>query len=71
MLTHTKHIFGVGGQMKGDFQHSVQLEREKLNQMIDEALSRRVPIAKNEDIQKQSRFLEQLIEQANQAKKTE
>jgi|GEM_PF-2582257 len=57
--------------MKGDFQHSVQIEREKLNHMVDEALTRRVPISKNEDIQNQSRFLEQLIEQAKQAEKAE
>lgn len=57
--------------MEGDFRHSIQFEREKLNHMVDETLSRRVPISKNEDIQKQSRFLEQLIEQANQAKKKE
>lgn len=57
--------------MKGDFQHSVQIEREKLNHMVDEALTRRIPISKNGDIQKQSRFLEQLIEQAKQAEKAE
>ncbi len=57
--------------MEGDFRHSIQFEREKLNHMVDETLSRRIPISKNKDIQKQSRFLEQLIEQANQAKKKE
>ena len=55
--------------MEGDFRHSIQLEREKLNHMIDETINRRIPISKNEDIQKQSRFLEQLIEQAIETKK--
>jgi len=57
--------------MKDDFRYTVQIEREKLNLMVDEALTRRIPISKNEDIQKQSRFLEQLIEQAKQAEKAE
>lgn len=55
--------------MEGDFRHSIQLEREKLNHMIDETINRRIPISKNEDIQKQSRFLEQLIEQTIETKK--
>lgn len=54
--------------MKGDLHNSVQVEREKLNQMIDDTMSRRIPLSKNEDLQKQSRFLEQLIEQAKQKK---
>jgi uncharacterized protein (DUF2344 family) len=62
---------GIGGEMKGDFQYTVQIEREKLNHMVDEALTRRIPISKSDDIQKQSRFLEQLIEQAKQAEKAE
>ncbi len=55
--------------MKGSFQHSVQLEREKLNHMVEEALTSRIPLSKNESIQNQSRFLEQLIEQTVQTKK--
>lgn len=55
--------------MEGDFRHSIQLEREKLDHMIDETINRRIPISKNEDIQNQSRFLEQLIEQAIETKK--
>lgn len=55
--------------MEGDFRHSIQLEREKLDHMIDETINRRIPISKNEDIQNQSRFLEQLIEQVIETKK--
>lgn len=55
--------------MEGDFRHSIQLEREKLDHMIDETINRLIPISKNEDIQNQSRFLEQLIEQAIETKK--
>lgn len=55
--------------MEGDFRHSIQLEREKLDHMIDETINRRIPISKNEDIQNQSRVLEQLIEQAIETKK--
>ncbi len=55
--------------MKGNG-FNIQLEREKLNQMVEETLRRRIPISKNEDIQKQGRFLEQLIEKAKQANMT-
>jgi hypothetical protein len=49
-------------------QNIIQSEREKLNQMIDNTLTRHIPLSQNEDVQKQTRFLEQLIEQANKDK---
>lgn len=56
--------------MQIDFQNTIQAEREKLNQMIDDTLKNQVPLAKNSDIQKQGKFLEHLIEAAAKPKET-
>ena len=51
--------------METNPQSTIQTEREKLNQMIDDTMKNRIPLSKNLDIQQQGRFLEQLIEKAN------
>ncbi len=51
--------------MELNIQNTIQTEREKLNQMIDDTMENRIPLSKNSDIQQQGRFLEQLIEKAN------
>jgi hypothetical protein len=48
--------------MKTDCKEKLQQEREKLNQMIEDALNRGVAIADDEEIQKQSRLIERLME---------
>ncbi len=45
----------------------LQQEREKLNQMIEDALKRGIKIAENEEILKQSDLVEQLIEGMDKA----
>jgi F0F1-type ATP synthase membrane subunit b/b' len=50
--------------MKTDCKEKLQQEREKLNQMIEDALNRGVAIADDEEIQKQSRLVERLMENA-------
>ncbi len=48
---------------------NLQQEREKLDQLIENALIRGVSIAEDEAIQKQSRLIEQLMEQAEMTEK--
>lgn len=55
--------------MEINSQNIIQTEREKLNRMIDDSLINRLPLSKNDEIQKQGKFLEQLIELANKEKK--
>lgn len=47
--------------MKTDCKEKLEQEREKLNQMIEDALNRGVAIADDDEIQKQSRLVERLI----------
>lgn len=51
-----------GGCMKIDSTENVQQGREKLDRMIEDALNRGIALTDNEEIQKQSRLVEQLIE---------
>ncbi len=49
--------------MKTNTQETLQQEREKLDQLIEDALMRGVSIAEDEAIQTQSRLVERLMEQ--------
>ncbi len=55
--------------MKTDGKEKLQHEREKLNQMIEDALDRVVAIADDEEIQKQGRLVERLMDDVENRKK--
>ncbi len=50
--------------MKTNTQKTLQQEREKLDQLIEDALMRGASIAEDKEIQKQTRLVERLMEQA-------
>ncbi len=54
--------------MEINAQNIIQSEREKLNRMIDDSLNNRVPLSKNDEIQQQGKFLEQLIDMTSKDK---
>ncbi len=49
-------------------QNLICSERNKLNQLVDDTLKNHVPLSTNVEIQKQGKFLEQLIEISNKQK---
>ena len=53
--------------MNKECEEKLELEREKLNQLIDEAIRNGTPICKTTEIMKQSRKVNQLILKKNTA----
>lgn len=47
--------------MNKEYEEKLELEREKLNQLIDEAIRNGTPICKTTDIMKQAKKVNQLI----------
>ncbi len=54
--------------MEINSQNLINLERNKLNQLVDDTLKNHVPLSANVEIQKQGKFLEQLIDISNNQK---
>ncbi len=54
--------------MEINSQNLINLERNKLNKMVDDSLKNHVSLSTNAEVQKQGKFLEQLIDISNKQK---